>query len=120
MLFESQITRLPRPFDTDLGAEARAAVPALSGDLAKLIEGTAGSSPYLKSLIHKEAAWLPEALQDADVALAAVFAGLQAGAPDERPTALRGWLLYTSAAAAERSRVVLGDSRVSTTIKNQA
>jgi len=25
-----------------------------------LIEGTAGSSPYLKSLIHKESAWLPE------------------------------------------------------------
>jgi len=89
MLFESQITRLPRPYDTDLGAEARAAVPALSGNLAKLIEGTAGSSPYLKSLIHKEADWLPEALQDADAALAAVFAGLQAGAPDQRPTALR-------------------------------
>jgi glutamate-ammonia-ligase adenylyltransferase len=89
MLFESQITRLPRPYDTDLGAEARAAVPALSGDLAKLIEGTAGSSPYLKSLIHKEADWLPEALQDADAALTQLFAELRAGAPDQRPTALR-------------------------------
>ncbi len=89
MLFESQITRLPRPYDTDLGAEARAAVPALSGNLAKLIEGTAGSSPYLKSLIHKEADWLPEALQDADAGLAKLFAELRAGTPDQRPTALR-------------------------------
>ncbi|WP_299424539.1 glutamine-synthetase adenylyltransferase [uncultured Shimia sp.] len=89
MLFESQITRLPRPFDPELGAEARAAVPALSGDLAKLIEGTAGSSPYLKSLIHKEADWVPEALQDADAALAQLFAELRAGAPDQRATTLR-------------------------------
>lgn len=89
MLFESQITRLPRPFDPGLGAEARAAVPALAGDLAKLIEGTAGSSPYLKSLIHKEADWLPEALQDADAALARLFAELRAGAPDQRATSLR-------------------------------
>ncbi|SMP22799.1 glutamine-synthetase adenylyltransferase [Shimia sagamensis] len=89
MLFESQITRLPRPFDLELGTEACAAVPALSGDLAKLIEGTAGSSPYLKSLIHKEADWLQEALQDADAAVTKLFAELREGAPDQRPTTLR-------------------------------
>ncbi|MBO9477529.1 glutamine-synthetase adenylyltransferase [Shimia sp. R11_0] len=89
MSFESHITRLPHAFDPDLGAEAQEAVPGISGDLAKLIYGVGGSSPYLKSLIHKEAAWLPEALQDADAALAALMTELRAGAPDQRPTALR-------------------------------
>ncbi|CUH53016.1 [protein-PII] uridylyltransferase family protein [Shimia marina] len=89
MSFESHITRLPHAYDPALGAEALEAVPGLSGDLAKLIYGVGGSSPYLKSLIHKEATWLPEALQDADAALAALMAELRAGAPDQRPTALR-------------------------------
>ncbi|MBO9408647.1 glutamine-synthetase adenylyltransferase [Shimia sp. R9_1] len=89
MTFASQITRLPHAYDADLGAEACAAVPGLSGDLAKLITGTAGSSPYLKGLIHKEADWLPEALTDADAALAQLFATLKESAPDQRPTALR-------------------------------
>ncbi|MFY0618811.1 glutamine-synthetase adenylyltransferase [Shimia sp.] len=89
MSFESHITRLPHAFDPDLGDEACAAVPALSGDAAKLVRGAAGSSPYLKSLIHKEAAWLPEALNSPDAALAQLSADLVSGAPDQRPVALR-------------------------------
>ncbi len=89
MSFESHITRLPRPFDPELGAEARAAAPGVEGETARLIEGAAGSSPYLKSLIHREAEWLPEALDDPDMALVRLMADLQAGAPDQRPVALR-------------------------------
>ena len=90
MSFAAQITRLPYAFDSDLGAEAAGAVPGVTGDLAKLLAGTAGSSPYLKGLIHREADWLPEALDDADAALAALFESLKASAPDQRPTVLRG------------------------------
>lgn len=89
MSFESRITRLPHAFDTDLGAEAAALVPQVSGDLAKLIAGTAGSSPYLKGLITREADWLPEALDDPEAAVVALYAGLRAVAPDQMPTALR-------------------------------
>ncbi|WP_027243694.1 [glutamate--ammonia-ligase] adenylyltransferase [Leisingera daeponensis] len=73
-----QITRLPRPFDPHLGAEARALVPALSGDLADLVAGACGSSPYLTELTAREADWLPEALQDPGAALQAVLADCRA------------------------------------------
>lgn len=68
------ISRIPRPFDPGLGAEARSLVPELSGAFAELVAGACGSSPYLKELTAREAGWLPQALQDPDAALAAVFA----------------------------------------------
>ncbi len=83
------ITRLPRAHDRDLGAEARAAVPDASGDVAKLIEGAGGSSPYLKGLIENEAAWLPEAFHDPDAAVKAVFAGAVDLPPDQLKSGLR-------------------------------
>ncbi|MCB4454490.1 glutamine-synthetase adenylyltransferase [Leisingera sp. McT4-56] len=72
------ISRIPRPYDSDLGAEARALVPALSGDLADLVAGACGSSPYLKELTDREADWLPEALEDPQGALQKVFADCRA------------------------------------------
>ncbi|KPA22897.1 Glutamate-ammonia-ligase adenylyltransferase [Shimia sp. SK013] len=89
MTFVSRITRLPIAFDTDLGAEAAGFVPAFGGDLQKLIDGTGGSSPYLKGLIAKEAEWLPEALDDPEAAVVALFAELRRTAPDQMPVALR-------------------------------
>ena len=89
MSFASRITRLPRPFEPDLGAEALAATPWAEGDVATLIEGTGGTSPYLQGLIRKEADWLHTALDDSDAALPALFAELDAGAPDEVDVALR-------------------------------
>ncbi len=69
------ITRLPLPFDPDAGAEARAALPELPGDLADLIAGAAGCSPYLRMLITREQDWLegaltrdPQASVDAELA----------------------------------------------------
>lgn len=83
------ITRMPRPFDPALGTEARAAVPALEGELAQLVEGAAGSSPYLHGLMLRDGAWLPEAWHDPEAAVVDEIAALQAAAPDVLPVRLR-------------------------------
>ena len=82
MTLASRITRLPRPFEPIPGAEARALFPALEGDVATLIEGAAGCSPYLRGLIHKEAEWLGPALNDPEAALEALIVALQAETGD--------------------------------------
>ena len=89
MDFLSRMTRLPHAFDPERGAEAQALLPALSGDLGRLLHGAAGCSPYLKSLIEKEQGWLPGALDDPEAAMQALFEELRAGAPDQRASALR-------------------------------
>lgn len=65
----SRITRLPRAFEVDRGADALGVVRSLSGDLAALVAGAAGSAPYLHGLVLREAAWLPEALDDPECAV---------------------------------------------------
>ncbi|OED47972.1 glutamine-synthetase adenylyltransferase [Rhodobacteraceae bacterium (ex Bugula neritina AB1)] len=72
------MSRIPRPFDPLLGAEARTLVPSLSGDLAELVAGACGSSPYLKELTAREADWLPEALHNPQAAVEQVFAECRA------------------------------------------
>ena len=89
MDFSSRITRLPRAHDPDQGAEARALFPELPEGLANLIEGAAGSSPYLKSLIEKEKEWLPRALENPEAGLDTVFADLRETGANALPTALR-------------------------------
>ncbi|MDQ2093203.1 bifunctional [glutamine synthetase] adenylyltransferase/[glutamine synthetase]-adenylyl-L-tyrosine phosphorylase [Rhodalgimonas zhirmunskyi] len=81
MTFASRITRLPRAFDPDRGAEALAHVSA-SGEVAQLIEGTAGCSPYLAGLIAKEGDWLSGALEDPEAAFAAECARVADGEGD--------------------------------------
>ncbi|AAV95773.1 glutamine-synthetase adenylyltransferase [Ruegeria pomeroyi] len=83
------ITRLPRAYDPDLGAEARALLPDLGGDLADLVAGTGGTSPYLMGLMRAEAAWLAPALNDADAAVAAELAAARALPPDQLKPGLR-------------------------------
>ncbi|MBN9888365.1 glutamine-synthetase adenylyltransferase [Salipiger abyssi] len=78
MSFVSRITRLPRPFEPDLGEEARAAAPWASGDVAALLAGAGGSSPYLNGLIRKETGWLEGALADPEGAVETLLAGLEA------------------------------------------
>ena len=58
MDFADRITRLPIAHDPARAAEARALFSGLSGPMADLIAGTAGCSPYLWSLMQKEAEWL--------------------------------------------------------------
>lgn len=89
MNLSEQIIRLPRPFDPELGAEGRAAVAGVTGDLADLITGAAGSSPYLKSLIEREAAWLGEAVDDPVTAVAEIFAGISDLPPPHLKPGLR-------------------------------
>ena len=84
-----KITRLPRAFDPDLGAETRSMVPALGGDLAALVYGAAGSSPYLKELIGREASWLEEAFADPEAAVAQVFKDCRALPLDQIKPGLR-------------------------------
>ena len=67
------MTRAPRAFAPDLGRETLTRLPGLSGGLAELISGTAGSSPYLKGLIEGESEWLAEALTAPDDAINGVL-----------------------------------------------
>ncbi|MCA0870327.1 glutamine-synthetase adenylyltransferase [Seohaeicola saemankumensis] len=84
-----KIARLPRPFDPALGAEARGAVPALTGDLASLIEGAGGSSPYLKGLIERESEWIAQALEDPDTSACDLMAEMRELPPDQLKPGLR-------------------------------
>ncbi len=77
MTLASQLSRLPRPYDPDLAAEARHACGWAQGDIATLIEGAAGTSPFLKGLIMSHAEWLEVALADPDGVAQQVLADLR-------------------------------------------
>ncbi|MCC1494492.1 bifunctional [glutamine synthetase] adenylyltransferase/[glutamine synthetase]-adenylyl-L-tyrosine phosphorylase [Cognatishimia sp. F0-27] len=87
MTLADRITRMPRAHEPELGLETRAAAPWADGPLADLLEGVGGSSPYLKSLITKESAWLEAASDDPDAAFAAIVPGLAEA--EDLPVALR-------------------------------
>ena len=73
MNFESRLTRCPRAFNIDRGRETAAMVNGVSAPITDLLTGTAGSSPYLATLIAKEAEWIVPALDDPELAVEAVF-----------------------------------------------
>ena len=56
------LTRIPLPHDPESGASARALFPDLPAELADLVAGAAGCSPYLGTLMSRERDWLAEAL----------------------------------------------------------
>lgn len=89
MTFASRITRIPHVFDPDRGAEARAALPALAGDAAALVAGTAACSPYLAGLMGKEGEWLQPALDDPEGAVTREFARLAEVASGDLGSELR-------------------------------
>jgi glutamate-ammonia-ligase adenylyltransferase len=79
MSFASRIARWPTPFDPALGDEAAARFAGLGPEVAALIRGTAGCSPYLKGLIQRHGDWLEAALEAGpEAALAAEMAALEA------------------------------------------
>ncbi|WP_293575824.1 bifunctional [glutamine synthetase] adenylyltransferase/[glutamine synthetase]-adenylyl-L-tyrosine phosphorylase [Phaeobacter sp.] len=84
-----EIKRLPRAFDADLGQDTLAKLPALTSEQAALVKGATGSSPYLKELALKEAAWLQPALCDVEAALTTIWADVRALAPDQMKPGLR-------------------------------
>jgi glutamate-ammonia-ligase adenylyltransferase len=77
MSLEDRLTRCPRPFDPEEGAEALRRVPGLTGPLADLVAGAAGCSPFLKSLIEAEGTWLTGAVAAPEDALATLYADLR-------------------------------------------
>ena len=89
MNFADRITRCPIPFEPDRGEDALALTPWAKGDVARLIEGTAGCAPYLAGLIAKEPDWLQAALEDAESAADEEIGRLAELAPDVLPTELR-------------------------------
>ncbi len=89
MNFATRITRLPHAHEPEQGADALTAAHWATGDVAKLIHGAGGCSPYLKSLIDKESGWLEGALDDPEAALLHEHATLRDTAPDALPARLR-------------------------------
>ncbi len=77
MTVAARMTRHPRPYDKDRGADALGAVPWAQGALKDLIVGTGGCSPYLAGLIASEADWLESAATDPEGALAATLAVIE-------------------------------------------
>lgn len=80
--FASRITRLPRAYDLDRGAEAIAFVPELTGQMRDLIIGAGGSAPYLHGLLGREAAWITPALNDPEAALSNELTRIDGLGPD--------------------------------------
>jgi glutamate-ammonia-ligase adenylyltransferase len=72
--FASQITRVPRIFDSSRVADARALVADAPADVREVIIGATSASSYLFGLLEKEADWLLEAIEDPDTAVGQVIA----------------------------------------------
>ncbi|RVV99772.1 bifunctional [glutamine synthetase] adenylyltransferase/[glutamine synthetase]-adenylyl-L-tyrosine phosphorylase [Mesobaculum littorinae] len=86
----ASLTRSPHAYEPDRGDEALALLPPQPPEVADLIRGTAGSSPYLRGLIERETDWLAEALEAGpDAARDATFATLRKLPPDEMRGGLR-------------------------------
>ncbi|MHA6261631.1 [protein-PII] uridylyltransferase family protein [Arenibacterium sp. CAU 1754] len=84
-----KISRLPRPFAPELGAEAASRFAGLDDDTAQLIAGAGGSSPYLKGLIDTHSEWIGLALDDPETVLKDLLAELPGLAPDQLRPELR-------------------------------
>jgi glutamate-ammonia-ligase adenylyltransferase len=81
--------RIPRAYHPDRGAEANMVLGELSGDLRELIANSAACSPYLAGLVHKEAAWIAEAVTNGDAAVQSELTRLRNLPPDHRADGLR-------------------------------
>ncbi len=89
MNFAQKITRLPRPYDKARGADAFGLFPELNGEMADLVAGAGGCSPYLSGLMEKERDWLVQAFETHETALADEYARLRRTSAAELPDALR-------------------------------
>jgi glutamate-ammonia-ligase adenylyltransferase len=87
--FSNRITRMPRAFDLDLGADAVAATPDVTGPVRDVIMGAAGSAPYLHGLILREADWITHSFDNPEAALAAELARIDMLTPDVLDDGLR-------------------------------
>jgi [glutamine synthetase] adenylyltransferase / [glutamine synthetase]-adenylyl-L-tyrosine phosphorylase len=84
------LTRGLDAFDAQAGADARAAFGDLAPELAGLIAGAAGCSPYLAELLYKEADWLRDAVAcDPTIVIPTLLSGLPAQDRDQLGATLR-------------------------------
>jgi len=87
---KSRLVRAPIPFDPDAGAETAARFADLAPELRALLAGTAGCSPFLKTLIEREPDWLRAALaRPPEAVLDEELAALVPASPEATATALR-------------------------------
>ncbi|MEY3003971.1 MAG: hypothetical protein RLZZ491_1147 [Pseudomonadota bacterium] len=90
MSFATRLTRHPLPYNPTRAAEAWAALTGIAPEWRPLIEGTAGSSPYLAGLMTREAAWLAPALAHApEDSMARLIADAAALDPPDLDSGLR-------------------------------
>ncbi|MDZ4094170.1 MAG: glutamine-synthetase adenylyltransferase, partial [Paracoccaceae bacterium] len=88
--FIPRLIRAPIPHDPDAGAEAGRMFSDLGPELAALLVGTAGCSPFLKGLMHREGAWLRATLLQApETALDGILTPLDAEPLETLGAALR-------------------------------
>ncbi|PWE34285.1 bifunctional [glutamate--ammonia ligase]-adenylyl-L-tyrosine phosphorylase/[glutamate--ammonia-ligase] adenylyltransferase [Maritimibacter sp. 55A14] len=86
----SRLSSAPIPYETEIGAETAALYDGAPAPMRALIEGTAGCSPFLATLLRREAEWLRAAWeQPPEEALADVMAALSAGDAGALEDALR-------------------------------
>ncbi len=87
-MFRSRITTHPIPFDEGAGQAAVAAL-SLPPQVAPLIAGAAGCSPYLATLMAREGAWLDGIWEEEPEATLAALLGDVAGIEGDPREALR-------------------------------
>ena len=78
MHIANRMIRCPRPHNLERGTEAWEALSGAPAEVADLIVGAAGSSPYLADLIKTEADWLVTALNNSEAAVEGVLADVRA------------------------------------------
>ena len=89
MNFSNSIQHIPRSFDPAQGREVAEGFTDFSLEIQQLLQGVGGSSPYLKSLIEKEAVWLKAAFDHPETCLTQEFKQLSNVAADALAQALR-------------------------------
>ncbi|WP_224823600.1 glutamine-synthetase adenylyltransferase [Cognatishimia sp. MH4019] len=80
---------LPVPFDPDRAAEIAPLYTGAPTDWRAVIEGVAGCSPYLKSILERQSDWMIPALTQPETAIATLFAELRETPLEGLPKALR-------------------------------
>ncbi len=89
MTLADRLTRSPRAYSPEEGAEALWHAPGMSGPVADLVTGAAGSSPFLKSLVESEGDWLVGAAEAPEAALEAIHHDLRETGSDRLGPELR-------------------------------
>jgi len=89
MSFASEITRTPIPHNAMRGEEVVAHFPKQDAQLRALINGAAGCSPYLATIMTRQSDWLIAAFKDTDAAVETLFSELKAAPLDQLNTLLR-------------------------------